>query len=255
MMHSFAHGLGDKLAEVKFFAGKSRGGFSGGTIASMMHIVDEAKRDPSLRRLLADPYALNPRLSPRGPDGADTMGVAFDEGLREWTGPFVMAAVNTRVVRRSNALLGFPYGEDFRYSERTACGGGPKGFARATALTAGLGAFFAAMTWPPSRSLIAKKLPAQGEGPSREARERGFFRVHLLTTLRSGRRLRGLVAGTKDPGYGETAKMLGESALCLARDEAPEVRGGLWTPASCMGMALVERLRSAGMTFTAEADA
>ena len=240
--------FGEPLAEVRFYAGETKGGASGGTIASMMNMLDEAK-DPKVRRVLGDPYALNPEGERSGPDGSDRMGVRYDRDLGMWVGPFVMAAINTRVVRRSNALLDYAYGRKFSYSEEMSFGAGPRGLARATAVAGALGAFVAGVSVAPLRKLMQKTiLPDPGEGPTREQREAGYFVVRLVGKTADGRELRGRVEGVNDPGYGETAKMLSESALCLARDgvEAP---GGIRTPASTMGMTLVERLRGAGMTF------
>jgi short subunit dehydrogenase-like uncharacterized protein len=101
----------------------------------------------------------------------------------------------------------------------------------------------------PGRALLARFLPAPGEGPSREERERGHFRLEIRAKSASGKELVGVVAGNLDPGYGQTSVMLGEAALCLAQDELP-ARGGVLTPAASMGMKLVERLRAAGMTFS-----
>jgi len=246
---------GGPCASIKLFVGETKGGMSGGTVSSMLAFFDEARADPSVRRVAANPYALDPPGGERGPDGRDQLGVRWDADLGRWTGPFLMAAVNTRVVRRTNALLGYPYGKRFRYSEAMSFPTGAKGLAMAAAVTAGLGGFFAASSVPALRSTLERMLPAPGEGPSSEKRAAGYFRIRLVGTLGSdgegkAGRLLGDVAGTSDPGYGETAKMLGESAMCLAQDARPaDVRGGLLTPASCMGMRLVERLRAAGMTF------
>lgn len=240
--------------EVRFLAGESRGGVSGGTVASVLEVLEAAATDRSVRRILRHPYGLNPEGECTGPDGPDQAGVRYDRDLGMWTGPFLMAVVNARVVRRSHALLGFPWGREFRYSEAMTFGRGLKGFLWATAASGAFGALVAGIALPPIRALLARKLPAPGEGPSREKREAGFFRARLVATGKDegGRhaRLRGLVEGVSDPGYGETAKMLGESALCLALDGAAlDVSGGIRTPASTMGMRLVERLRAAGMTF------
>ncbi|WP_053233391.1 saccharopine dehydrogenase family protein [Sandaracinus amylolyticus] len=248
---------GGHLDEVRFFAGESRGAPSGGTIASMLNILDEVARDRSVLRIVGDPYALVPREA-RGRDGSDQRGVRFDRELGMWTGPFVMAAINTRVVRRSNYLLDFAYGRDFRYSEAMSTGRGAKGAIFASAMTAGLGAFVAAASVKPIRRVLENRvLPKPGEGPDREARERGYFVVRLIGRGRAadGREvtLRGRVEGKADPGYGETAKMLSEAALCLALDGAQlDAPGGIRTPASTMGMRLVERLRRAGMVFRVE---
>jgi short subunit dehydrogenase-like uncharacterized protein len=246
---------GGPLERVTFVLGASRGGFSGGTVASLVNVVAEAGADPEIRRILTDPYALNPEGERHGPDGPDLAGVRFDRDLERWTGPFVMASINTRIVRRSNALLGWPYGRGFRYAEVTGFGAGLKGRLAATAAAAGIGAFVAALSWSPTRSLLQKvALPDPGEGPDRAAREAGFFKVRLHGRGASsdGRPVEMVahVAGTADPGYGETAKMLGESALCLAFDgDRRGPAGGVLTPASSMGERLVDRLRAAGMRF------
>ncbi|MGF1464883.1 MAG: saccharopine dehydrogenase family protein [Sandaracinaceae bacterium] len=251
--------FGRPAEEVKGFAGETSGGFSGGTVASLLHVVDEARRDREVRRILGHPYGLNPEGERQGPDGSDQRGVGYDEDLGMWTAPFVMASVNTRVVRRSNALLGYRYGRDFRYAEAMSCGRGLRGWTRAATVTAGLGAFMAAMTVEPTRKLMeARVLPKPGEGPSRGQREAGFFRFRFagkgLDAEGKPFLVRGLVEGQQDPGYGETAKMLGEAARCLALDGADlEAPGGIRTPASTMGARLIERLRGAGMTFEVRA--
>jgi short subunit dehydrogenase-like uncharacterized protein len=250
MLHEHFAARKLQLAEAHYRLVRMKGGASGGTIASMFGIM-EAASDPAVRRVLMDPYALDPAGSPRGPDGADQMGPRRDGRTGRWTGPFVMAGINTRIVRRSNALLGHRYGKDFRYDESTELGSGPAGFARATGLSLGIGAFVAAAATGPGRRLVSRFLPAPGEGPSREERESGSFRVELHGVATDGSRATGVVAAKRDPGYGATAIMLGEAALCLASGEAP-ARGGVLTTASCMGMKLVDRLRAAGMTFEVE---
>ena len=105
--------------QVKARVGRNRGAASGGTIASILNMMEEARHDPSIRRQVANPYALYPAGTPAGQDGPDQTGAIFDPDFKQWTSPFIMAAINTRVVRRSNALLGFPWGEDFRYDEAT----------------------------------------------------------------------------------------------------------------------------------------
>ncbi|MCB9622135.1 MAG: saccharopine dehydrogenase NADP-binding domain-containing protein [Polyangiales bacterium] len=240
--------FGVPLQKVTYFAGETKGGFSGGTVASMLNLFEEIARDRSVLKILGNPYALNPEGKRKGPDGSDQKGVRFDRDLGQWTAPFVMAAINTRVVRRSNAILGYPWGEDFRYAEVMSTGKGPRGLARATAITSFLGGFMGAAAIDPIRKLLAARvLPKPGEGPSKEDRDKGFFVTRFVGKTADGRELRGRVEGTSDPGYGETAKMLSESALCLALGGPSE--GGVRTPASTMGMLLVERLRKAGMTF------
>jgi short subunit dehydrogenase-like uncharacterized protein len=245
LLHQHFTARGDRLAEAHLRVLGMKGGPSGGTLASAMETAARAA-DRDNRRKLADPYLLLPDGAPRGRDGRDQTGPRFDERTGCWTGPFVMAAINTRVVRRSSALLG--YGADFRYDESTETGSGARGYLRAAALSGGLGAAMVLLATPPTRSLLARFLPQPGEGPSRATRESGFFRIAVHGVGASGARATTLVVGTRDPGYGETAKMLGESTLCLAED-ALTSPGGVTTPAAAMGSKLVERLRAAGMTW------
>ncbi|NMO18899.1 saccharopine dehydrogenase [Pyxidicoccus fallax] len=249
---------GGHLRTVRLAMGPMRAGASGGTFASMFQAVEEAMVDPSVRRILVNPHALDPDpKQPRNPAERDLMTVRYNEELGQWMGPFVMASVNTRVVRRSHALLGYPWGRDFLYTEVAAYGAGPKGLARAASMTAGLGGLLASLQVKPLRKLLETKvLPAPGQGPSAEQRERGYFVAQLRgegLSPRTGRevKLKGKVAAKGDPGYAATSRMLAEAALSLAFDDVPTT-GGVLTPASCMGMKLVERLRRADMTFEVE---
>ncbi len=229
----------------------ARGGASGGTIDSLLNVMDEASSDPAVRKVLFDPYALQPEGQRSGPRRTDAVNPSHDDDLDAWTGPWVMAAINTRVVRRTNALLGNPWGTDFDYTETLMTGHGPLGAAKAGLLAGGMGVGLAAMAVPPLRRLAQRFLPAAGEGPDAEARDKGFFDIRFHAAHPTDRNLdvRVKVTGDRDPGYGSTAKMLGQSALCLAAGEST-VGGGHWTPASAMGQALLDRLRSdAGLTF------
>lgn len=240
---------------IELFVVGARGRISGGTAASLARALEEAK-DPEVRRLLGHPYALNPEGEREGPDRGDQMGPAKDPVSGRWTGPFVMAAVNTRVVRRSNALLDYRYGRDFRYAEVVRFGRGFSGRARATAFAAGFGAFIAAMALPPTRSLLRRfVLPSPGEGPSRESIENGWFRM-VLSARRGDREVASAtVDGRRDPGYGATACMLAESALVLAlQGRELSSPGGVLTPASALGGALVERLNARDVRFEVRRD-
>ena len=135
----------------------------------MMNAIQESRRDRSIAEILVDPYALNPVGERSGPDGRDQMGIEFNEQSGAWTAPFVMASVNTRVVRRTNALLNYPYGHDFKYSEATLVGTGPSGWMKSAGISAGLGGFMLASSFGPSRSFLVKRvLPKPGEGPGKE---------------------------------------------------------------------------------------
>jgi short subunit dehydrogenase-like uncharacterized protein len=227
-----------------------RGGASGGTIASMLNLIREARSDRDVARVLAHPYGLNPPGEREGPDRHDQRNVQFDEVAGTWTAPFVMAGINTKVVRRSHALLGYPYGRDFQYREAVMTSGGIAGWLKASALTAGLGAFVAGASFNLSRRLLERfVLPAPGEGPNREQRKTGFFALRQFGELPDGTIIRSRITGDRDPGYGSTSKMLAESGICLAINDLP-TGGGVLTPATAMGDALLARLQeNAGLTF------
>ena len=244
---------GSPCAEMSLLVKAMKGGASGGTFASMLNAIDQAKADKRIARILADPYALNPEGERNGPDGREQRGARYDELADLWTAPFVMASVNTRVVRRSNALQGYPYGRDFRYRESTITGTGFKGRLRATLMSWGLGLFILGAAMPLTRKLIIRRIiPSPGEGPSRTQRESGFFNLIMFGRLTNGEVMKLRITGDRDPGYGSTSKMMAESAVCLATGEVA-ADGGCWTPASAMGEALLARLTSnAGLTFERE---
>ena len=229
----------------------ARGGFSGGTIASGLAVIEELRSDPRLRRVLGNPYALAPDGQRSGIDQPNVRLPARDGLSGQWVGPFVMAPVNTKVVHRSHALLGRPWGETFRYDEAVMTGDGPRGLAKASALAGALGGFVGAASIGPLRSLLRRfVLPAPGEGPSRESREAGFYDIRFFGETSDGRRIATRVSGDRDPGYGSTAKMLGEAAVCLLERSRDDLPGGFWTPATAMGDALIERLVGhAGLEF------
>jgi short subunit dehydrogenase-like uncharacterized protein len=229
--------------------GESSGGMSGGTVDSMINMMEEIKVDRSIADLLADPYSLNPRNTPPGGDIKDQIGVKYDRRFRQWTAPFVMAGINTRVVRRSHALLGFPYGQKFHYDESMLTGNGAGGQMRAAVVSGGTGLMLMAAAFGPSRSLLQKAAPSPGEGPSPETIENGFFNIELLG-WNQDEEIKVKVTGDRDPGYGATSKMIAESAVCLAVDDL-ETPAGITTPAVAMGDALISRLeKNAGMTFS-----
>lgn len=241
---------GQPCTDIALFVKATKGTASGGTIASMMNIVKEVRKDRSVARMMANPYALNPEGEREGPDERDQQKVLFDADAGCWTGPFIMAGVNTRVVRRSNALAGYPYGRDFRYREAVMTGRGASGWLKGTGMILGLGALMLGIAMGPTRKLLQKfMLPKPGEGPDREMQETGFFNLVQVGKLPDGSVMRTRITGDQDPGYGSTSKMLAESAVCLAKDEL-DASGGVLTPAVAMGGHLLTRLRdNAGLTF------
>ncbi|MDE2363749.1 MAG: saccharopine dehydrogenase NADP-binding domain-containing protein [Hyphomicrobiales bacterium] len=230
--------FGRAFSRVKGRVRKMRGTFSGGTAASLKATLTAAARDPKILDLLKDPFALTPGFAgPKQPSGGKP---EFDEDFGSWMAPFVMAAINTRNVLRSNVLMGRPYGADFVYDEMVMTGAGEKGEAIARSMAAA------------GSGMDGKDAPKPGEGPSREERENGFYDVVFLGVAPDGTRMTVSVKGDRDPGYGSTSKMIAETALCLI-DNGRSTPGGVWTPASALGMPLIDRLqKNAGLTFTIE---
>lgn len=212
-----------------------KGGFSGGTAASLKATMAAAAKDPSLIPLLASPFALTPGHS--GPHQPTGLLPEYDTTIGAWVAPFVMAPINTKNVHRTNFLLGQRYGDDFVYDEMMVTGLGDLGKAAAEAV-AKLNPF------------ADNKGPKPGEGPTKEERETGHYDVLFAGLMPDGARIDAVVTGDRDPGYGSTSKMLAESALCLVQDVTGE--GGVWTPGALMGPQLRKRLvERAGLTFTA----
>jgi short subunit dehydrogenase-like uncharacterized protein len=233
LLHDAAGELTDTTLVVKAL----KGGFSGGTLASLKGQLDEMKTDTAVRKVIGDPHALSPETSG---DERDLRMVKRD-AEHGWIGPFVMAGYNTRIVRRSAALL--DYGPNFRYQEVSGYGNP----VTAIGTTCVLGALAGGLAFGPTRAVLDRVLPDPGEGPSEKSRTNGYFRVEV-----HGAGHTATVAAKGDPGYNATARMMGETALALALDDLPD-RAGVLTPASALGMPLVERLRAAGMTLAVAA--
>ena len=226
--------FGAPAPRVKGRVRSMKGGFSGGTAASLKETVAAAARNPALIGLLTDPFALAP--GHKGPHQPGGLLPEYDSTIEAWVAPFIMATINTKNVHRTNFLLGQKWG-DLVYDEMVVAGLGDIGRAAAEALAK-------------INPLSGDKGPKPGEGPSKEEREAGHFDLLFVGLMPDGGRCEAVVTGEMDPGYGCTSKMLAESALCLLRDV--EGDGGIWTPGALMGVPLRERLRAnAGMTFSA----
>jgi short subunit dehydrogenase-like uncharacterized protein len=260
-LHARAHADdAGELTDTTLVVTSMRGGISGGTIDSMRHQVDTVNKDRNLRRVVADPYALSPcpahepDLGPQ-PDLVVLRGPDVDPSLRGSLAPFVMAPYNTRVVRRSNALRNWAYGRRLRYREVISVGSSPLSPLIAAGMKISLGALIAAMAVPPTRSIIDRILPKPGQGPSEQTRRAGHFTVDLFTTTTTGARYTARIKANGDPGYAATAVMIGEAALALALDHTalPASDGGVLTPATGIGDALVRRLRAAGVDIRVRA--
>jgi len=251
MQREMAKRHDQRCSAIQFRVARFSGGASGGTIASMLNLMEEAESDSQIMHTTNDPYALNPRGERNGPDGWQPLAPTYDCDFGQWIAPFLMAGIDSQVVRRSNALLNYGYGSGFRYNEAVLMGSGPLGFAKAAATSAVTAGLIAAMSVGPIRRRISGRLPSPGEGPSKQKRDTGCFDIRLRGEHPTdpAKTLWGRITGDRDPGYGSTSKMLAESALCLARDPLT-VGGGFWTPAAAMGEPLLARLlEHAGVTF------
>jgi short subunit dehydrogenase-like uncharacterized protein len=230
--------FGAPVTRIKGRVRVMKGTFSGGTAASTKASFAAAAKDLSLVAMLRDPFVLTPGFEgPKQPPGNKPV---LDEDLKSWTAPFVMSTINTRNVHRSNMLMGFPYGRDFVYDEMMLTGPGAQGEAEAKRLVAAVNA-----------EKLGPGGPKPGEGPSKEERESGMFDILFVGLGPDGRQVRVVVRGDRDPGYGSTSKMIAECALGLR--EAPDVKGGFWTPGAAIGHRLMKRLVDrAGLTFAVE---
>ena len=252
-----ADGAGE-LTDTTLVVTSMRGGMSGGTIDSIRHQLDMIGKDPQLRRVAAGPYSLSPDRAAepdlgRQSDLATVRGEEVAPGLRGTLAPFFMSFYNTRVVRRSNALRGWQYGRGFRYREMISVGASPLSPLLANGMKVGYGALVAGLMLPPTRFVLDRVLPKPGQGPSEKVQREGHFTCDLFTTTTTGARYTARFRAKGDPGYAATAVMLGESALTLLldRDKLPPSEGGVLTPATALGDALVDRLRAVGVEITA----
>ncbi|EGD60149.1 saccharopine dehydrogenase [Novosphingobium nitrogenifigens DSM 19370] len=227
--------FGSAAPRVKCRVRAMQGKFSGGTAASLQASLAAIAKDPSLARIMTDPFGLTPGFTgPKQPSGDRPM---LDEATGSWAAPFVMAIINTKNVHRTNLLLGHPYGTDFVYDEMVLTGPGDAGKAAAD---------YVAKT----PMIGTPNDPKPGEGPTPEERANGFYDVLFIGEWPDGKTLRYAVKGRYDPGYGSTCRMIAETGLALLDSKAS---GGIGTPGAILGEALVERLRAhAEITFGVE---
>jgi short subunit dehydrogenase-like uncharacterized protein len=256
------HDGAGELVDTDFVVRSMSGGLSGGTIASLVEVLRAVSSDADVRRQFADPYTLSPDRGAepelgRQPDMTWRRGRQIAPELTGlWTAGFMMAPANTRIVRRSNALLDWAYGSRFRYSESMSLGSSAAAPV-ASAIVSGVGNVMSGLgsryfrLLP--RGLVERIVPKPGTGPSAAARDRGYYRTETYTTTTSGARYVARMAQDGDPGYKATSVLLGESGLALAfdRDKLSDLRGVL-TPASAMGDALLARFAPAGVSLQTE---
>lgn len=229
--------LGGPANRVRGRVRAMEGKFSGGTAASLKATMAAAAKDPQIVQYLMNPFSLAPGFA--GVEQPSGNEIEFEADIDSWVAPFIMAAINTKNVHRSNFLLGHPYGEDFAYDEMMMTGPGEQGEAVAKGVAS-------------SNPFGEDGGPKPGEGPTKEERENGYYDVLFVAENGEGASTQVGVTGDKDPGYGSTSKMIAESALCLVED-IPGGPGGIYTPAAAMAEPLLKRLEAkAGLTFKRE---
>jgi short subunit dehydrogenase-like uncharacterized protein len=204
-----------------------KGTFSGGTAASLKESLKTLAKHPSLISYMTSPFGLTPGFD--GPSQPSGMIPEYDRSLDSWAAPFIMAAINTKNVHRTNFLLGHPYGADFKYDEMVLTSPGEMGKAAAEAMVAALKAPFGAGGGP-----------QPGEGPTQEERITGHYDVLFVGEMADGQTIHYGVKGRYDPGYGSTSRMISETAIALLDCKAA---GGISTPGALLGEALVKRLQ------------
>ena len=243
----------DPFSQATLVVRSAKGGVSGGTVDSMRTQMQVMAADPAKARIVSDPYSLSPDRGAEADLGPqrDVGPPRYDRSLGLWVAPFFMAPYNTRIVRRSNALLGHAYGRRMRYSEVMGFSSPITGPFLATGLAAGTVAGAAAMAFGPTRKVLDRVMPSPGEGPDEATRRNGHFKIEVHGTTAGGRRVISTVAAQGDPGYAATAVMLGQSALALALGgtSLPDASGVL-TPATGIGQVLVDRLVARGFDIS-----
>ena len=241
--------LSKKNLKIKMRVTGTKGGYSGGTYASMQNIIKEASLDREVRKSLTNPYGLNPIGEQKGNDKRDLSSVVYDSEIKSWIAPFLMAGINTRIVRRSNALSKYKYGKGFKYDESIMTGQGIKGRLNGIMLSIPL-IFLAAKPGSLLNKISSFFVPKPGDGPNKKERESGYFSSRFFVFDEESNASVFKVTGDRDPGYGSTSKMLAESAVCIAKDNL-EDKFGVLTPSYAMGDHILNRLISkAGLTFS-----
>ena len=226
-----------------------QGGASGGTLETMFSMGELDLGDD-----LTDPFLLNPEDSYSNKQkqlSSDRVGIAKKPEINAWSGPFIMATANTRVVRRTEALLALrqeSYGADFTYQEHAFH---KSWFSAVKSLV--LTGLSVLVLLSPLKRLVKPFLPKPGEGPSESVQENGWFDCKYIVETEEGTKKVFNMSGKGDPGYKVTSKLVSECALCLIEDlerlpGGPEY-GGVLTSAAGLGSPLITRLKKAGISF------
>lgn len=240
---------------VRIYLEEGSGGVSGSTLASAVEVFQAADTDPIAQQTLENPYALAPRGERSGIDPGEQTIPRWDSLCSQWTAPSPMAVVNERIIRRTNALLEYPWGREFDCTEVIPTGSGIGGFARATAITGGLRVGTGALQFGPARRFIQQYVfPEPGSGPDPTQIENGYFslRIRGRGTADDGPfTVETVISADRDPGYGATALMLSSAAMCLVHDRVDSpYSGGVLTPASGIGLPLANQLQEVGLEIS-----
>ena len=243
-----AKSLGKPIKRIESFH-SYEGGASGGTLETMFSMGELDLGDD-----LTNPFLLNPEDSYSNEQkqlSGDRVGISKKPEIKAWSGPFIMATANTRVVRRSEALLALrqeSYGSNFTYQEHAY----HKSWLSAVSslLLTGLSVL---VLLSPLKRLVKPFLPKPGEGPSEAVQENGWFDCKFIAESEDGTKSVFNMHGKGDPGYKVTSKLVSECALCLIEDieQLPGGRGygGVLTSASGLGHSLISRLTKVGIDF------
>ena len=243
-----AQAIGKPIKRIESFH-SYEGGASGGTLETMFSMGELDLGDD-----LTNPFLLNPEDSYSDEQmqlSSDRVGIAKKNEINAWSGPFIMATANTRVVRRTEALLALrqeSYGPDFTYQEH-AFHKSWWSAAKSLVLT-GLSVL---ILLSPLKRLVKPFLPKPGEGPSETVQENGWFDCKFIVEASDGTKSVFNMNGKGDPGYKVTSKLVSECALCLIEDQntlpGGVEYGGILTSASGLGESLIARLKRVGINF------
>ena len=243
-----AKAIGKPIKRIESFH-SYEGGASGGTLETMFSMGELDLGDD-----LTNPFLLNPEDSYSDEQmqlSSDKVGIAKKPEINAWSGPFIMATANTRVVRRTEALLALrqeSYGSDFTYQEH-AFHKSWWSAAKSLVLT-GLSVL---VLLSPLKRLVKPFLPKPGEGPSESVQENGWFDCKFVVEADDGTKSVFNMNGKGDPGYKVTSKLVSECALCLIEDQdtlpGGSEYGGILTSASGLGESLIARLKRVGINF------
>jgi short subunit dehydrogenase-like uncharacterized protein len=243
-----ARAVGRPIKRIESFH-SYEGGASGGTLETMFSMGELDLGDD-----LTNPFLLNPEDSYSDEQmqlSSDRVGIAKKSEIDAWSGPFIMATANTRVVRRTEALLALrqeSYGSDFTYQEH-AFHKSWWSAAKSLVLT-GLSVL---VLLSPLKRLVKPFLPKPGEGPSESVQENGWFDCKFIVEADDGTKAVFNMNGKGDPGYKVTSKLVSECALCLIEDQdmlpGGSEYGGILTSASGLGESLIARLKRVGINF------